>query len=223
MKARVSTFLALLFLAAVTGCAGQRSIDQISDSGHKLYKRGDYSAAAAEFQEITDRYPGDWRAQYMLGVTRLELGQINEARRALEIAWTRRPGDADVADALAAAMLRGGDEETLFRFLRDRAEQTHSVNDYVRLARFTMEMNDPDTARRAVDTAIELDSGMTVEPYLVAADLAERVGDLEHAVFRLRQAYAVDPTDREVTNALHRLGEVPGPTIAMPSGASAGN
>ncbi|MHC5113135.1 MAG: tetratricopeptide repeat protein [Planctomycetota bacterium] len=223
MAGRLSIVLVFSILLTLTGCAGQRSIDKISDSGHRLYKHGDYAAAADEFQEIADRYPGDWRAQYMLGMCRLELGQINDARRAMEIAWTRRPGDPDVADGLATAMLRGGDEETLYRFLQDRAEQTQSVTDYLRLARFTMDMNDPDSARLAVDTAIELDGGLSVEPYLVAADLAERVGDLERAVLRLRQAYAIDPQSRDVSTRLRMLGEVPGPTIAMPSGANAGN
>jgi tetratricopeptide (TPR) repeat protein len=208
----------LLAAALLGGCAAQRPVDSIRASGDRYYARGDFETAASEYREITDRYPGDWKGQYMLGRSLLELGRPTEARRALEVAHTRRPDNDMVVEALAEAMLREGDEATLFAFLRERAADTHAAVDYTRLARYSIEMNDPDSAQTAIDTAIDVDEGHTVEPYLVAADLAQQLGDLDQSVHRLRQAYGVDSNDPRVVERLRAMGEVLGPTLALPPG-----
>ena len=81
-----------------------------------------------------------------------------------------------------------------------------------------MALNDPDSAQVALETAIAVDEGKTVEPYLQAAAFAQRLGDLEMALRRLRQAYGINPYDERVKQRLRELGEVPGPTIALPPG-----
>ena len=73
-------------------------------------------------------------------------------------------------------------------------------------------------AKLAIETAIALDDARTVEPYLAASNLAQRVGNIEDAIFRLRQALGVDPDDERVLRRLDELGEIPGPTLALPPG-----
>ena len=124
----------------------------------------------------------------------------------------------DVCDALAEAMFLQGDETGLFAFLRQRARTTESVRSHIRLARYSAEIGDPDSARTALETAIVIDEAGSTEPYLVAASFAEDVGDLDLAVRRLRQAYAIDPHDPMVHERLRALGEIPGPSIALPPG-----
>jgi tetratricopeptide (TPR) repeat protein len=205
-------------LAAVilSGCAASVPSESLRESGDRLFKLGDYAGAAEHYQEIVERYPGDWRAQYQLGRCHLELDRPAEARRGLEIALTRRPDSVEVADALAEAMFQQGDESHLFAFLRDRARSTQSPHAYLRLAKYSRAMNDPDSAMLAIETAMRLDDARTVEPYLAAADLAEEVGDLELAVRRLQEAYGIDPLDQRVTARLRALDEIPGPTLALP-------
>ena len=115
-------------------------------------------------------------------------------------------------------MFRGGDEERLFAFLRERAEGEKTVRAYLRWGHWAIMSDDPDSARTAILTAIAIDDGQSVEPYLAAADLAQRLGDLDEAVRRLRQAYTIAPTDQRVTSGLESMGEVPGPTIGLPPG-----
>lgn len=209
----------MVLLGAVGGIVGcQRPIDSIRTQGDSLFKQGDYAEAADAYAQITDRYPGDWEGQYRLGLCRLELGEAFAARRALEIAHSRRPSDSKIADALAEAMYQEGDETGLFAFLRERAESMQSVEAYRRLARFSIELSDPDSARVALETAIRLDGARTVEPYLDAAGFAERLGDVDQALYRLRQAYRINPRDQRVQRRLRALGEVPGPTIGLPPG-----
>ena len=64
-----------------------------------------------------------------------------------------------------------------------------------------------------------IDEGRSTEPYIQAAAFAEAIGDMDEALRRLRQAYGINPGDTRVTQRLRDLGEVPGPTIALPPGA----
>ena len=119
---------------------------------------------------------------------------------------------------MAEALFQQGEESRLFAFLRQRAESTQTPGAYLRLARYSLELSDPDSASVALEKAIAIDDGQTVEPYLAAASFAERLGDLETALRRLRQAYGIDHTDGRVRQRLKDLGEIPGPTLAMPPG-----
>ena len=208
---------AVLFLLLFgLGCQMQRPVEKIRDRADFLYQQERYAEAAGEYAEITARYPGDWRAQHRLGLTMLELNNLTAARRALETAHTLRPGDHDVSDALAEVMFRQDDAQHLYAFLRQRAEATRSVAAYRQLAHYSLEMGDPDSAKTAIRTAIRIDGGQTVEPYLDAARLAEHLGDMDEAVRRLRQALYINPRHEVVKSRLRALGEIPGPTLALP-------
>ena len=217
---RMTWMVALLgmMMLVSTGCSSQRPVETLRSSGDFHFARGEYAAAANEYAEIVSRYPGDADAQHRLGLCMLETGEYTAARRALEIAATRRPEDAEIGDALAEAMFKQGDEAQLFPYLRERAERTQSVEAYLRLAKYSLALRDPDSASRAIETAIELADKSDVEPYLAAAALAEEIGDFETAVRRLRQAYGINPHDTRVTEWLRELGEIPGPTYALPPG-----
>jgi len=217
-----STLLAILTAGLLLGaCTTQRPVDAMRADGDRFFKQAEYAAAADEYGQIAARYPGDWRAQHMLGRSLLQLGRLNDARSALEIAHTRRPSDPDVVDDLAETMFRQGEADRLFSFLRDRAEGTQSVRAYLRLARYAQRLNDPDSARLAVDTAIQLEGNEGVNARLAAAALAVELGDPELGVLRLREAYTIDPNDERVRQGLRDLGEVPGPTLTLEPGASA--
>jgi len=206
------SFLMMFF----TGCQSQRPVESIRDRADFLFNQQRYHEAAQEYAAITARYPGDWRAQFQLGRSMLASGDLGAARQALEQAHSLRPGDDGVADALAEVMFRQDDEQALFAFLRQRAESTQSVAAYRRLAHYSLEMGDPDSARTAIRTAIRLDGGQSVGPYLDAAALAEYLGDVDEAVHRLRQALWINPRHELVNARLRDFGEVPGPTLALP-------
>lgn len=209
--------LIVVALAVATGC-GQRPVQTVLANADFQFDHGNYQKAATEYKEVTVRQPGYWRAHYQLGICLLELGKPTDARRQLEQALTSQPRDPDVIEQLAEAMLAEGDETGLFMFLSEQARVNPSTDAYLRLARFSLLLNDPDSAQTAVLRAIDIDAGATVAPYLQAAELAERIGDVETAVRRLRQAYGIDPRDERVQQRLRALGEVPGPTIILPPG-----
>jgi Tfp pilus assembly protein PilF len=218
MSRSLPVLMSVLAAVILCACATQRPTPTVRESGDLRFNRGDYIGAAVEYQEIVARFPGDWEAQYKLGLCQMKLGQLAEAERSLSIAHTRRRDDPKIVDALAEVLYRQGDEAHLFAFLREQAESTQSVEAYLRLAKYSMKMRDPDSATVAIETAIELDGGHSVEPYILAADIAEQMGDTELAVLRLRQALGMAPDDERIANRLRALGEVPGPTFALPPG-----
>lgn len=202
----------------MAACTSRPPREMLLDRGDHYMERGNYATAADDYQTIVDRYGGDWEAQYKLGLCLLELDEVAEARRALTVAQTLRPNDPAVADALAEAMYRQGDEAHLFTFVREQAAMHQSVHDYLRWAEYSMKIGDADSALVAVETAIRIDNGQTAAPYIVAADLAEQTGDDRLAVHRLRQAYTVEPDNERVRDRLVGMGEIPGPTLAVPIG-----
>jgi len=218
MRRRWPVVIGLLAAAALAACTAQRPLHVVQTSGDWHYDRGEYEAAAEQYQEIVERSPGDWPAHYRLGLCRLETGDHTEARRSLEIAYAQQPDRTEIVDALAEAMFRQGDETRLFAFLRERAQSTQSTGAYVRLAEYSLELNDYDSANLAIETAIELDDGRSARPYLLGADLAQRVGDREMELRRLRQAYGIDPRHETVNARLRAMGQIPGPTLALPPG-----
>jgi len=214
--ASVALFAGLL--AAPTGCTQQRRpIEVIRSSGDHKFRVGNYAGARDEYAEIVSQYPGDWQAQYKMGLSLIETQQYPRARQALETAYTLRPSQ-EVADGFSRALFMQKDESRLFALLRERATSTRSTHSYLELGRYAMEMNDPDSAKVAFDTAIEVDQGKATEPYIEAAKLEQRLGHLDIAVNRLRQAYGINPYDTRVHAMLRELGEDPFKLQPIPPG-----
>ena len=51
-----------------------------------------------------------------------------------------------------------------------------------------MDLDDPDSATNAINTAITVSDGTDATPYVLAATLAERLGDNEQAITYWQQA-----------------------------------
>lgn len=213
----------LALLAAVAaimigpGCA-QRPIVKLRESGEFSFRHGDYETAAADFGEIVERAPGDWQAQFRYGQCMLETGDFDAAQRSLEVASVAVPNNDEVAFALAECYFRQGDEARLYELLRDRANSAASTESWLLMSDYALRLSDVDTAHTAALAAIEVDNGASAVPYYQAALVAQRLGQNDDAVRRLRQGYGINPNDTRIRTMLVELGEVPGPTIALPPG-----
>jgi len=203
------TASATIFLA---GC-GQPSTTVLMEKGSFAMWQGRWSDAATSYTKITQLYPGDWEAHYHLGQCLLELGDPQGASASLEIANTVVPTKIEVGDLLAESYLAAGDENKLFTFLEQQATEQQTVRAWTRFAEYAMAISDPDNATMAINTAIALDAGETSKPYIVAASFAEQLGDDTLALQRWKEAWAIDPNNTQVSDALRGHGEVPGPTM----------
>ena len=68
-------------------------------------------------------------------------------------------------------------------------------------------------ARLAIQEALVLDVSDSAEPYIIAAELSERLGDIDGALQSLKIAWTLEPENAQVQSMIRGLGEVPGPTM----------
>jgi tetratricopeptide (TPR) repeat protein len=211
--------IGLVLVLAAAGCAQQQKpIHVLREAGDWHFEWGRYDQASQEYAGIIAQQPGDWQAQSRYGQAMFQLGDLKAARRALETAYARNPLDDETARGLADTLLAQEDHARLFQFLRDRAGSLRSVEAYLDMADYCREMGDYDSARFAAETAILVDNGQTTDPYVKAAQLASELGRPQESLVRLRQAYGINPQDRRVVEMLGEMGEVAGPTFALPPG-----
>ena len=217
---RIRTVLPVLLLVAgilfAAGC--QKPVRTIRKEADFDFNQGRYEKASGLYDQILQRQPGDWEAQYHYGVCMLNLGQVSRARHALELALAANPTDNQIAFALAEVLFEEGDTKRLYQLLQSRGTDPRNVHAYLLLADYAIRLNDADSAMEAINIAITYDQGATTAPYIQAARLAEHLADSEQAIRRLRQAYAIDPDDEYVNEALVEYGEIPGPTLGLPAG-----
>jgi tetratricopeptide (TPR) repeat protein len=217
----------VLLTALLASACGPTPITTLRKSGDFNFKYGNYEAAAKDFGQIVDRAPGDWEAQFRYGQSMMQLGDLQAAKRSLEIAQIAVPNNDEVAFALAECYFRLGDQTRLYQLLRDRAQSNASMESWLLMSEYALKLDDVDTARTAAINAIEVnqsnaEAGLSVlsaSPYFQAALVAQRVGQREEALRRLRQGYGINPQDTRIKSMLVELGEVPGPTLALPPGA----
>ena len=216
--------LATVFLALGTmvleGCETTPSTPTVvlQRNGDHAFEWGRYEEAAASYRRIIDREPGDGKAQAMYGRCLMAMGEPARAADAFEIALARRPGDRDLVLLLSKARFDAGQYDQAFEIVRTWALDNGDAGAWTQLARFAMQTGDPDTARQAIRRAIEADPTGSAEPYLVAADLDESLGETSQALRRLRQAHGIELRNQAILDRLRAYGEVPGPTLVLPPG-----
>ncbi len=208
----------LLLSSVLAACAQHVPSHALRQKGEQAVMIHDWPAAVQWYNELVSRDQTDWKAQAALGHAALEAGDLNTARRALEIALALQPGNTRIATDLADTLEQQEAWDDLFAYLRDRAVTTSHGDDWLRLARVAIEVDDPDTARSALRTAIAVDAGTDVELYLRAATLAQEIGDREDAMRALGLAWEMSPGDPDVRAAIRDMGIVPGPTMRLSTG-----
>ncbi len=213
-RIRHAAWACLVVVAAAAGCEGPRALHVVEDSGERAAWRGDYQLAAEEYAEVVERRPGRWRARLELAKALLELDRPAEAREHLEVVYTIRPEDEEVLELLVTAMLESGDTEAMTAELRQRAEDTQSVADWMRLGLFLQRAGDLDGAERAYLTAARLDEGRSARVQMALAGLYREAGDDAEAIDRLRMAHWIDPDSERIREAIRSYGEIPGPTFS---------
>ena len=215
----LGTVLITLGLSGPSGCTTQKvPTVQLIKQADRSFDYGQWSAAAAKYEEALAREPHDGPVQYRLGVCHLELGDYSKAESALEIAQSLDPRDDRITFALAEALYRKKQYSRLFTMLRDRARDNRSIDTWLVLADYAEKLDDFDTAIEALSSACAIEDGTMYQPYYRSAVLLSRVGQTDEAIRRLRQAYAIAPDNETINVMLVEYGEIPGPTLGLDPG-----
>lgn len=211
---KIIIFSSLLLTASflTQGC-GQPSNESMLERGNYAMWQGRWSDAAEDFNKAANLHPGDWEAQYHLGKCYMEMGKPQLATHSLAIAESLKPYNTAIADTYAESLLQSGKSDLLYSFLFSRAQTLQTSRAWTKFAQYAMELDDPDSATNAINTAIALSDGTDITPYIVAATFAERLGDDELAVTYWKQAWIIEPSNSDITTAIRSYGEVPGPTM----------
>jgi tetratricopeptide (TPR) repeat protein len=199
-------------LLTIVGC-GQPSNTSLLEQGNYAMWQNRWPDAANAFTKATSQHPGDWEAQYKLGKCYLEMGEPQKATQSLAIAESLRPNDTEISDMYAESLLLSGERDLLFTYLLKRARRVENVRAWTVFAEYAMEIDDPDSAVTAINTAINLSDGTDARPRVIAATFAERLGDDALAVTHWKEAWIIEPTNEDISNALRAHGIVPGPTM----------
>lgn len=197
---------------ALAGCQGPRSTEQSIDLGNHYLEFGEWQKAADAFQPVVQNSPGLWQGEYGYGVAMANLGDLVTARRCLETANDKSPGNLQIIEALADVLFQQGDSSQLFQLLRGAGTALGRPEPYLILGQYAIRLKDNDSALIALQAAIESDSGAqrprTTEPYYQMALLQLQLGNKAECVRRLRQAYGISSSDPRVIQSLQGQGVV---------------
>lgn len=208
--------LAVLPLAACqSGGSDSRAIHMVEASGARALAKGETELAEAEYAEVVRRNPTRWQARLQYGRALMANGKPHLAREHLEVAYTLRPKDQDVREALGTAMAQNRDYDGAVRLLKSLAEERKRPSDWIRLGNVAFEARDPDTAETAYLTAARADAGINQEPQMALYDFYTATGREEEAFNRLRMAFFTEPQNRVLQSKIRELGYEPNASFAL--------
>lgn len=211
---------------ALTGCADVLTYAQDSrDIGITAYNQGDYTKASGAFRSALKQDPRDYQSQYYLGLSSLELKNYQQAivafRSCLETQNVTLAGKEDdvtrikALEGLAQAITKSDDADLevnkVEQAARNRTGPLAAREFYVlgKVYRYRML---PDMSIDYYGRAVLNDP----KNFAYAKEYGlycEQLQQIDQARAALRQAYAVNPNDKEVNDALRRLGTVLGPSL----------
>jgi tetratricopeptide (TPR) repeat protein len=213
-----SAMLAGSLLIGVTGC-GDALIyaKESSRQGMELYNQGDYGQAAVTFANATRQDPRDYRSYYYMGASyeanHAYQQAISAYKSCLDVMPLTLEGKNNVAfrnhtiDSLATAISKSATHSEEALALEQKANGKASVEDMWLLAKVYRYGGDADAAIDAYNKVVLVaPDNFTIakEAGLYEADL----GQNNRASFALKKAFAINPADQQVADALRRLGVV---------------
>lgn len=188
------------------------------EKGDHALEYGKYQQAAEFYSAVLEREPGNEHALEEYGRCMLKMGEPAKAANAFSTVALANPENAELVYLLAQAEVESGNYDRAFELLRLRATDNQDSVAWMLLAEYALQLDDPDTAENAINRAIAMVGDSSPRPYLLAADLAERLGNEQEALRRLRQAYGMATQDPEIDRRLREYGELPGPSITLAPG-----
>lgn len=227
---RIAQLLAALALGGLslvlTGCADVLTYAEASrDTGITAYNQGDYTKAAGAFRSALRQDPRDYQSHYYLGLSNLELQNYQQAivafRSCLDTQKVTLAGQEDDAtrlkalEGLAQAITKSDESDLEVNKVEEAARNRtgpQAAREFFVLGKVYRYRKLPDMAIDYYNRAVLNDP----KNFAYAKEYGlycEQLQQVDRAREALRQAFAVNPNDKEVNDALHRLGIVLGPSL----------
>jgi Tfp pilus assembly protein PilF len=204
------------FAGLLAGCADTLTYSQdFKHNGLRQYNRGEYIDAAGSFKAAAKQDPTDYQTQYYIGLCEEKNGEPQSAvgafRLCLKLRIQMPAGRADIAMRekvlahLAPLIARGDFADPEINSIQQEAAAEHSSEDYRLLARIYALRGDADSAVTSYKSGLNFapdDFALTKEYgfYLL------KLNQTGEGTRMLKQAWQLDPTDKQVAMALRELG-----------------
>jgi tetratricopeptide (TPR) repeat protein len=216
--------LALIALSlALTGCSDVLTFAQQNrDIGMAAYREADYPKAAGAFRSALRQDPRDYISHYYLGLSSLQLHNYQQAvvafRSCLETQNVTLAGKEDNAtrlkalEGLARAIVKSDDSDQEVNRVEQEARGAKgslAAREFFLLGKVYRYRMLPDMALDYYNRAT-LDDPKNFDYAKEYALYCEQLQQTQRAQEALRKAYTLNSSDKEVADALRRLGVVPG-------------
>lgn len=224
LPASTARALALIALSlALTGCSDVLTYAQRDrDIGMDAYREQDYPKAAGAFRAALRQDPRDYMSHYYLGLSSLQLQNYQQAvvafRSCLDTQNVTLAGKEDngtrikAIDGLAQAIVKSDDSDQEVNRVEQEArgaKGTLAAREFFLLGKIYRYRMLPDMALDYYNRAT-LDDPKNFDYAKEYALYCEQLQQTARAQEALKKAYALDSTDKDVADALRRLGVVPG-------------
>jgi tetratricopeptide (TPR) repeat protein len=219
--------LAVLALSlGLTGCSDVLTYaDRTRDSGMDAYNAGDYPKASGAFRSALRQDPRDYRSHYYLGMSSLQMQNYQQAivafRSCLDAQNVTLAGKEDDAmrikalEGLAQAITKSDDSDLEVNKIEQAARNRSGVlaaREFLVLGKVYRYRMLPDMSIDYYGRAVLNDP----KNFAYAKEYGlycEQLQQVDQARQALRQAYSANPNDKEVNDALRRVGTVLGPSL----------
>ena len=178
---------------------------RLTDVAGELARKGDYTAAATEWNKAVELDPADGKARYHLAYALDKLGQLDQAiaqyRKAVELDATNAAAYSSLSVALARA---GNLPDSIAAAKQALALNPKDVLTEGNLAASLLETGQTDEAIEHIHKALELDPEFPDAHNMLGIVLA-RTGKLDEAIAHLQKAVSLTPDSVEYRFNLGRV------------------
>jgi len=229
LRRTVTVSALLLLTVSLTGC-GTDMLTYSNDSkaeGIRKYNDGRYADAAGSFRNAARQNPTDDKTQYWLGLSFEQCQDYHEAIGAYiaclklmavpnTVHYDPKYHD-DVFDRLAHLVARTDNTGVDVDAIQKDADAKSDPELYRLMGRIFRYRNDPDTAMQDYKHAVALAPDNYADQKEYGLYL-EQLNQTQDAAVVLRDAYRLNQSDTELTDALVKIGITPGPALMAQGG-----
>ncbi len=203
-----SLVICTLFLTS--GC--QWAASGQNSTGAKLYEQGQYTAALQQFQKVIATDPNNADGYYNLAATNHRLGnqrgdvqQLTQAESLYNQCLDHDPNHIECHRGLAVLLIDTGRPDRAFALMKNWAAQNPTfAAPRVELARLYEEAQDPGTAKKYLEDAVQMDANNS-RAWLALGLLREQSGDLPQALQNYQRSLAINNMQPMVTERVAAL------------------
>jgi tetratricopeptide (TPR) repeat protein len=223
LLAAANAVVASSLLIGGAGCAD--ALTYAKDArrdGMALYNEGNYTEATAAFANATRQDPRDYRSYYYLGASHEAEHEYQEAisayRSCIDVMPLTLEGKNNTPfryraiDSLATAISKSQSQHEETTSLEQKCAGKANVEDQWLLAKVYRYTGDADAAIEAYNKAVRIDP----DNFTIAKEAGlyeQSLGQTQGATYALKKAYAINPNDQQVNDALRNQGVVVGPSL----------